>query len=75
MLKSEACPHCKRQQCYEHCYEAKNGKHSPDTDSIRPADGATHIGQMLFDIWCKRCGQSGSFSVELRKLRKDIQWS
>ena len=67
-MKNE-CPHCRRDDCYRHCYEASDGRHLPDpaTACCPPQSGAT---QFLVDYNCRRCGQGGSIRID----PSDIQW-
>jgi hypothetical protein len=48
--------------CWKHCSSGGDGLHERDPRSIALADGTNYRdGQLLFDISCARCGQSGSF--------------
>lgn len=41
-----------------------------DTDVVESPDGSEF--SFIMDIWCKKCGQSGSFIVSVKK--EDIDW-
>lgn len=61
------CKHCKEKgTCYTHCQETEDGKHVPDPNSIAQSDGQPFI----LDVWCKKCGTSGSIVV----MPGEIQW-
>jgi hypothetical protein len=49
------------------CSKSKNGygKHSPDPDSVAARDG-----ELVVDVNCKHCGQSGSVTIK----PEDILW-
>jgi hypothetical protein len=59
--KSDPCPHCGKTRCYEHCYEAKDGKHIADPKSVEVPDGADDF---VVDLNCDLCGQSGGYRID-----------
>ena len=69
-MKKGKCPHCGKQDCYEHCYANNSGKH----EVIQMNNVATYIvdeGAIIVDFACRRCGQSGS----ARLKSSDVQWT
>jgi hypothetical protein len=54
--------------CDDDCDTLDECDHDPDASSIRPADGRHQ--NIIVDIWCKKCGQSGSVIID----PNDIQW-
>lgn len=65
----ESCKFCEREgreqggTCYTHCSGSETGKHvaDPDTASNRES---RRSNPFVFDVNCKLCGQSGSFTIE-----------
>lgn len=53
-------------------------KHEPDVNNIQHADADVVESldgkefNFIMDIWCKKCGRSGSFCVSVKK--EDIDW-
>lgn len=73
MLAAELYQDTDRPTCYAHCGIAQDGKHAADPDSIVHQRDLTEDA-IVFDAYCKLCGQSGSISMTYTQLASDVQW-
>ncbi len=71
-MKDGKCPHCNKDGCYEHCYDAKDGKHEVEVSKnfVTEAHSLCSDNSFVIDVNCKHCGGSGSTTI----LVEDIDW-
>jgi hypothetical protein len=50
----------------DNCNEAPGGVHEIDFQSIKQAD--VESSEMIMDVTCMHCGQSGSFRVPVEEI-------
>ncbi len=74
LLAPDFCKHCGEEGCLKHCPISKDGKHEADQETITPLSlkdtNHSKENDMVADVTCKHCSQSGSFVV----LQREVNW-
>ena len=69
-LIAPKCNVCGEENCYEHCQVNESGYHVVDDTHLSLADGFQGKDEIVVDVNCKHCGQSGSGIFK----KSDIAW-